>query len=253
MKRLLLCAAIAAAGCSTTPDKPSTDPDWKSGEEAFLLGDWDRAIASYKRFLAAHASDDRVAEAHARIGRAWLGLGNPASALTSFDAALAADPDDLVAGDARLGRGMAYHALGSPPRAESEFVEALRVGGDRIRRDDALWFLGLSRIRQGKWDEGLADLLVLTKDYPDSPWAARARALRAAPERFFAVQVGAFSDPAGARARSEELRKKGYDPAIVPWDALHCVRVGRYPTWREAQAAAEEVAGATGLETAVVP
>lgn len=252
MKRLLLLAGLAAAGCSTTPDGPSNDPDWKSAEEAYLSGDFNAAAARFQKFVSANPKDDRVPQAKLRIGRSYLALGNPARALQYLDEVLASGPGAALEGDAHAARGMAFHGLGSPSKAESEFQDALRTGGDEVRRDECLWYLGLSRIRQSRWDEGLGDLGVLLKDHPDSSYAARAKALRAQPDRAFSIQAGAFSDPAGARRRSEELKAKGYEPEIVPDGGFHCVRVGRFTSWREAQneAAALEAAG---FETAVVP
>jgi tetratricopeptide (TPR) repeat protein len=254
MKRLLFLAAAVflVPGCSSGPDKPEAG-DWQQGDEAFLAGRWDAAIAAYRRFVQSNPRDSQVPLAHLRIGRAYLAQGQPGSALPEFDLALEGDGSDAVEAEAHAARGIAYHGLGSPAKAELEFTAALRTGGKRVRRDEALFYLGVSKIRQGRWDEGLADLHTVTREHADSEFAARARAVRSAPERSFAIQVGAFSDPAGARRRCDELKAKGYEPVIVPQEDLQCVRVGRYTSWREAQAAADGVKDKTGLETVVVP
>jgi tetratricopeptide (TPR) repeat protein len=255
MKRLLACLAVLAiaAGCSSTPEGPPEDRTWKDADAAYLAGDWTAAMRGYEEWTRNHPGDDRRPTAKLRIARCHLALGRPASALPLLDEVISADPPAPLAGDARAARGMVYHLLGFPAKAEPEFVDALRVGGDDIRRDEATYFLALSKIRQGRWDDGLTDLAILLKTYPDSPWVPKARDLRATTERVFSVQAGAFSDPAGARKRADELKARGYDPAIVPDGGLHCVRVGRFATWREAKAEADALSAATGVETAIVP
>jgi len=252
MKRFLLLASLAAAGCTSTPESGPKDSDWTNAEAAYLGGEWGSAISGYERWIAANSSDRRVNAAKLRIARSWLSLGKPGNALPVLDEVLNSGPASALVADAHAARGMAYHGLGSPPKAEAEFVDALRIGGDEVRRDECLYYLGLSKIRQGRWEPGLTDLFILLRESPDSPYAPKAKALRAAPDHIFSIQAGAFADPAGARRRAEELKAKGYEPFLVPDGALNCVRIGRFTTWREAQDEAK-ILEAAGIETTVVP
>ncbi|MCE9581773.1 MAG: tetratricopeptide repeat protein [Planctomycetes bacterium] len=244
---------LSAAGCSSGPDKTSEDPGWRDAESAYLAGDWPTAISAYERFISAHPDDKRATDARLRIGRAYLAQNRPASALPFLDQVVSSNPPDPVKADAHAARGMAQHLLGNPQRAEAEFMDAVRIGGSEIRRDECLYYVAVSKIRQGRWDEGLGDLGLVVRETPDSPYAIKARALRSSPERFFTVQAGAFADPAGARRRADELRTKGFDATIVPEGTLNCVRVGKYSGWREAIDQAKLIETTVGGETAVVP
>jgi tetratricopeptide (TPR) repeat protein len=248
-----LLLAFAAAGCSTTEENKPTDTSWTEAEGAYLAGEWATAIPAYDRFINGHADDPRVVTAKLRIGRAYLAQNRPANALPFIDQAFAAAPDRAFKADAHAARGLAQHLLGSPARAEAEFLEAIRVGEDRVRKDECLYYLGVCKIREGDWEEGLAYMGSVIKEAPDSPYAVKARSIRASGTRAFAIQVGAFSDPAGARRRSDDLRAKGYDSEIVPEGTLNCVRTGRYTSWAEATEAARALESVTGYESVVVP
>jgi tetratricopeptide (TPR) repeat protein len=248
-----LLLTIAVAGCSTTPDDKPHDTAWSDAEGAYLSGEWATAIPAYDRFIAGHADDSRVVIAKLRIGRSYLAQNRPASALPFIDQAIANAPDRPFKADAHAARGLAQHQLGSPVKAEADFLEAIRVGEDRVRKDECLYYLGVCKIRSGDWEEGLAYMGSVLKEAPDSPYAIKARSLRSSGVRAFAVQVGAFTDPAGARRRSDDLRAKGYDSEIVPEGTLNCVRTGRYASWTEASEAARALETVTGFESVVVP
>ncbi|NUN48452.1 MAG: tetratricopeptide repeat protein [Candidatus Brocadiae bacterium] len=253
----LACAltlAALAAGCSSTEKDVPSDPAWGDAEAAYVAGDWSRAIASFQRFLADNPRDPRRFDARLRIGRAHLALGRPAAALPHVEEVIASDgaPSERVA-EGHSVRGLIYHQMGLPERAETDFLRALSKGGGQIRRDDCLYFLGVSRIRQGRWDEGIADLNLLLRETPDSAWAPRARGIRGSTSHVFVVQAGAFADAAGARRRADDLRERGIDVELVPDGALTAVRFGRFRTWREAQAEAERVQRECEMETVVIP
>lgn len=250
---LALLLAALAAGCSSTPDDAPRDTAFSDAEAAYLQESWSVAIPAYERFLSAHPDDSRACYAKLRIGRANLALNRPSAALPWLDQAVSGAPDSRLKADAHAARGVAQHMLGSPARAEAELLEAIRIGGDEVRKDECLYYLGVCRIRQGDWEEGLADMGAVIKTAPDSPYAAKARSLRGSGVRAFAIQVGAFGDPAGARRRADDLRAKGYDSEIVPEGALNCVRTGRYATWAEAAEAAKALETVTGYDATVVP
>ena len=252
LARFLL-LALAVAGCAGTEKDQPKDTSWSDAEGAYLSGEWSSAIPAYDRFIASHAEDPRVVTAKLRIGRAYLAQNRPANALPFIDQALAAASDRSLKADAHAARGLAQHMLGSPAKAEAEFLEAIRVGEDRVRKDECLYYLGVCKIRAGDWEEGLAYMGSVIKEAPDSPYAVKARALRSSGHRAFAIQVGAFTEPGGARRRADELRAKGYDSEIVPEGTLNCVRTGRYATWGEATEAARALETVTGFEAVVVP
>lgn len=255
MKRFLVVAALAAAaGCSSTGKDTDRkdDPAWREAEAAYLGGDWNVAIAAYDRFVKTHPDDDRIVSARLHIGRCYLSLNRPASALPCLDQVVSSDPEKHLKAEAMLVRGLAQLQLGNLKKAEEEILDAIRIGENDVCRDECLFYLGVVKIRSGDWNEGLATMGAVIKEMPDGTYAARARAIRAG-ERAFSVQAGAFTDAAGARRRSDELRQKGYDTRIVPEGAFNCVRFGNYGTWREASEAASAMESVTGVETAVVP
>ncbi|MEK7466453.1 MAG: tetratricopeptide repeat protein [Planctomycetota bacterium] len=248
-----LLTALAVAGCSGTPDDQPKDTSWSDAEAAYLSGEWSSAIPAYDRFINSHPDDPRIVTAKLRIARAWLAQNRPASALPFIDHAIANAPDRPFKADAHAARGLAQHMLGAPAKAEAEFLEAIRVGEDRVRKDECLYYLGVCKIRAGDWEEGLAYMGSVIKEAPDSPYSVKARSIRSSGVRAFAIQVGAFGEPAGARRRADDLRAKGYDSEIVPEGTLNCVRTGRYATWGEATEAARALETVTGYEAVVVP
>jgi hypothetical protein len=132
--------------------------------------------------------------------------------------------------------------------------------------DDALFRLGLLAEARGQASEARAHLLVLTRDYPASPFRARAQLLLGElgtasddpaegrevlrrPGLTMAVQVGAFQELAGARALADEVTGMGYEPRLVrvPGSDLIKVRIGRFSRREAADALAGELR-ARGVE-----
>lgn len=146
-----------------------------------------------------------------------------------------------------------------PSLAEVDFRRLVVEYPGGAYSDDARFRLGLLGVLRRDTLEAIRQLTALRRDFPDTPlrnrtlaWLAElgAEGVQAPPrpapaevEATLSVQLGAFEDPARARALAGELEDLGYSPRLVrvPESGLVRVRIGRYSHREGADALAREL------------
>ena len=257
-KALALAGAFALllAGCGGSPPAPPAPPrprqDLTEAERLYLQGDF---AAAEPRFAAASLAGDP--EAAGWWGRTLLKLERFLEAERAFQQALR-EPGASAPSD-RVGLADALMAQGKVGPAAAAYAVLLSDPDAMTRLDPALvtYRAGVADLRAGLWDEADQRFRRVAASWPGSPFAELARErLADSGSRRFSVQLGGFSSAeaaarmvarllgVGVAARRLAIRRAGAD--------LFAVRVGRFPTYDEAQVEVERLR-ALGEVGVVVP
>jgi tetratricopeptide (TPR) repeat protein len=235
---VVFAAIVVLSSCTTAPGTARNAHFLQKGDELFLQEQYAQAAGHYDSYLASNPDDPRRAEIRLKAGKCALAEGKFDPALGSFDRALADRPPEPVLWELRFRRAVALLRKGEAARALEGFrAVAGAPASDRGRAvtDDELRFeTALALIRTGDWKAGQAEL---GKVSPHGPYGdpARSRLILGA----FTVQVGAFTEEAGAK--SAALRARG-EVRPVPTDKpLYLVTVGSFPRFEDAQREADRL------------
>lgn len=228
------------------------------GQLHYARGAYRQAADHYAR-AAARLEPGRKAEARYWTGLSWLALGEADRARAVLDE-VAAEPGPRQA-DAMLARAQVWDMTRRPTRA-MEALEGLlaidmgELGPAALARAAELADAG------GREEPARKARQQLLRDYPRSIEAAAARraefspasrpTVRARPGAATAVIIGAFVDPARARALAAAARASGFADAKVVsrgegLTAVHRVRLGVYPGAAEARQAGAQAEQALGV------
>ena len=121
---------------STAAQPPAEDPGEAAYSEGFRLwesGQYDKAIASLRAFVAEYPKHRRVSFANNLIGRALLDKGDARAAVPAFIANYRGNPAGERAPDSLYYLGQALMALGQPAQACNAFAELDDIYGSKIR------------------------------------------------------------------------------------------------------------------------
>lgn len=129
---------LAISGDAPAPGTAAPDP----GEEAYTIGfkqwqagDYDRATASLKSFLAAYPNHRRASFARNLIGRSLLDKGNAREAANVLLDNYRKNPRGERAPDSLYYLGQALMKLGQPGQACKAYAELEAVYGSKVRSD----------------------------------------------------------------------------------------------------------------------
>lgn len=246
-----LAVLVVAAGCSSTPSPASLAPigarprPMERADTAFLGGDYATAAAEYRTAIS--AAPIWAAPAGLRLGQSLLKLGRSAEALTALQAAERAGPDRATLAGILVSQGDAHMALRDTGAAAERYRLALRDFSDVVRQDQVQRSLALAEAGRGGLPAGDGSVRTTV--------GTGASGTISVPGAY-TVQAGAFADPAGANARKREIEKAGFVCELIPTTrdgrTLYVIRVGRYDTLGDAQAAVARLK-ARGISAAVVP
>ena len=143
-------------------------------------GDFQRAAEAWRKFLAGHKSDERIARAHHNLGVCCYQEGKYEQALAVFEKASADYPQSDVAAATQLYLGATQVALaqaGQRPMYDRA-VATLRAllakhpQGDHLA--DACYYLGECLSAQGKRQEAVGWYARLVEKYPNHRFTAEA-------------------------------------------------------------------------------
>lgn len=202
------------------------------GQGLFLDGQVDRARGYLQRLYTDHPGTPLRAAGLLWLARAYRAGGSGADACRMASMGLDGPADEavreLLAAEAVAACADTTEAVAVDAGEDAGNVAADAAGGENAEVDTA----------------GAADETAERDAGADAD---------AAPLRPFAVQAGAFRDPAGAARLADRLRDAGYEPRLVrvPRNRLLRVRIGRFGSVDAAAAAARRLV-ADGFEAVVV-
>ena len=234
---------LLALGCASASTKQTLD----GGYTALQAGQFDQAMTAADDVLKTTPNGPGAAEARYLRGRVFeeRAMVTPAETATDLQQARAEYTDALNATplppavEANIHAGIAnvaYHQddYSTALAQWAQSVDKLEKESDRIA---AVYRMGQSAQRLGRWDEADKYFGVVQEMAPGQPVAQAAHSRQGA--RGFVVQVATFSDGKGATALTAQLRKQGAAAVQSPDagnPALQVVRVGPFATFAEARA-----------------
>jgi cell division septation protein DedD len=130
--------------------------------------------------------------------------------------------------------------------AERLYRQILKSYIGLVPQDEVTYHLALSVVRQSKWDEGKELLEQVIAGWPSGDIAKRAKAkLPSVNEKFFTVQIGAFTNKAMADTALKDLKAKGFAGTLesidIEGEPAFAVRAGRFSSWKAATEHADKL------------
>lgn len=261
----VVCLLFWSSGCATAPapkPPPAADYDslFRTATRHFLEGNYVSARIEYERFLKLESDSPRAAEARYRIGLCYLAEEHYEDAHRYFDMAVAGTPDKSLRALAMLGKAEASFSRQNFKEALESYRGAMETAPIEVVNEELLYRASVAAQRAGEWDIARHYMQRIVTEFPDGEYAEQVRDLLKEPgrvgEKPYAVQVGAFSKSQTAESLVRELKAAGL-PAYVQTVVrrgrkLHCVRVGPYATWLEADAMRKRL-NERGYEAITVP
>ena len=250
---IFACLAILAfVGCSAAPSgRPgasgtaAADEAFRRGETAYLRGKYDQAAAAFRSFLSRHPGHAREPEARFWLGGCLLVLDDATGARAQFEQVLASRGPEEWKTRARGGLGDLSRRDEAWAAAAGQYAQAAARNAGGLRQEEYLYWGGICRIRAGDGAAGRRDLERLVREFPSGTMAPLARAALAVEDRRFRVQVGAFRDPAGARAEQADLKRRSVTAELraVPGETppRFLLLTGAYPDYPSAEREAERL------------
>jgi len=251
---VFLAGAMGVGGCATT------SPDMDAAQAAYNQRDYRMTIQRTQQIVAQNPPAEQMAEALYLQGRAYEEItaatppeaaANLAAARRAYVQALQQNPSGALEGRIRTAvANVAYH--------QEDYATALQqwqAAFNQIDLDDQrpwiLYRIGLSHQRLGQFDRADQAFAQVQQRYPGTLPAQRAQQHQG--YRQFYVQLGTFSSPTLAERLAASVRKKGYQPLIMPDTAgRQTVRVGPVQTWAEARKLQGQL-GDEFTDTMIVP
>lgn len=255
----LAAVVLSAAGCASVPlvDEKAAASALERAKRLYQEGDFRGAKVAFQTYRSGQISPARLAEGYYWEGMCQLAQREFASAREKFGLSLEQEANGWLRSYVFCGLGESLMGLGEFEQARDAYVKALETSQEDIRLDHVLLRLATCTQRHNDWDEADRYLNRLLSELPGSPLADQAQEkLQYGKRRFFTVQVGAYAVGETARKRAAELKKQGLQAFVGQikreGEELHCVWVGRYQNWQEANLAMQRIRGQGRIENAIV-
>ncbi|MCZ6699266.1 MAG: tetratricopeptide repeat protein, partial [Planctomycetota bacterium] len=144
------------------------------GENEFLSGRLEKAIAAFRGFLSAHPDDGRTDQANYRIATALNRLGRYDEAAHIYGRLSKRATEDEGLRPVLLALGDIHFQRGEWKKAEASLAAYLSSGLEVASADEALLKLGLSKQRQERYEDALPDYGRLLSRFSKSTHRAHA-------------------------------------------------------------------------------
>ena len=206
---------------------------------------YDQAMLAADEYLQKDPKGAGAAEAHYFRGRALEQrvkkddaqfLRDLGAAKASYVQAVKSSPSSDLEAYIQTSLGNVTYWLNDYAAAEAAFRKAHELLPKGNLKGWALYRLGLSQQRQGRWTQADETFAAVQKEFAGTEMAQRARQHQGA--RAFYVQVAAFQNPANADKLVTTLRQQGLSTQRLPKPErkLHLVMAGPAKTYTEALA-----------------
>jgi len=260
MSRFLFSAVlmIFVSSCAWfAPPKPIKDPDFLAAEKQLLSENYTGAVRGYSRYLSAHGKGREAADAYYGRGMAHYALKEYSLARLDFERCLKNQPSKEIRAIALLRLAECAMIQEDFAAAEKAYKTILKEAPDAFGEDEILYRLGIACLRQAHWDDAEKYLGRLIREFPHSPRRTLAQEKMPGVERYFSVQVAAYTKRSVAEQTKEKLRRKGFDAfiQIVTRDGqtYYCVRSGKFQYWSQVKRHAADLAAAGFRNVMKVP
>jgi tetratricopeptide (TPR) repeat protein len=255
---VLLALALAPAGCAggeRRADRPD-HPLLVRGEQAYLAGDRDAALVSYRGYTNGFAGGPWASDAFYFQGVILLEKGEARLAEAAFAEAIRTPRNRYVAAQAQIGLGDCYFAEDRFDEAIAGYQRALDLHAPDARLDYCLYRLAAARQRRGEWASARTCYELLIRDFPRSVLVPRTQQRLEYPDQAYHIQVGAFTDAESAQNLRGYVESKGVAAKVVRTSAGESpflVWVGTYQSYDQARVAMADVQQICGHEAQLVP
>ena len=265
-KRVAGCAAklitvycLLFFGCATVPivDRTTAARALDRAKRLYQEGNFQAAKVAFQTYRGGQALPDRLAEAFYWEGMCLLAQRDFGPAREKLESALEQKIGGWLEVYILCALGESLMGLGEFADAQGAYSKAIEASPEDIRLDHVLLRIATCAQRRNNWEEADGFLKRLLSECVKSPLRDVAREkLQYGSRRFFTVQVGAFKTGEAARKRAAELKKQGLGAFVGQiergGEQLHCVWIGRYENWREANLEMQRIRGLGRIENAIV-
>jgi Tfp pilus assembly protein PilF len=200
------------------------------------MGKFEQAFQRFETFMARTPRSPFVSDARYWAGICALKLGDVAKARSYISRTYKRPRTAQLGSLALIGLADCDYAKGRFTDATAKYNRALDMAG--IQKARILYQLGMCDNRTGKLREAEQRFRKITTSYPNTKYADMAKERLKFSGTIFSVQLGAFSDRENAEDIRTKLARRALSPYIQPLNRkgkiLHCVRVGRFKTWKQA-------------------
>ncbi len=197
--------------------------------------------------VAAPNRPDDSAHALYLRGQCQLRLGQRNRAIRDLQVALRTVRNQTL-------RALIETQFGNVAYDDGDYATACRWYRDAVTRlpaeppaDRVLFQYGSALQRVGAFDDARKVFARVYHAFPRSPHAAAARDKHDWDKPYFAVQCGAFNQPAASQQAAARLRERGLEarslPEVRAGQRRYVVRVGQYRTYAEAERMLRQVQG----------
>jgi tetratricopeptide (TPR) repeat protein len=249
-------AALRALEARSGRRAQSGDAAFTLGQLHYARGEFRPAAEAFAR-AAARFDPEQKPEARYWAGLAWLGIPDVHQARAAFEEVIESNHSRRAG--ARLGLASVWELQQRPERGVEELTTLLAADPGEIA-PAALERMASLYDRIGRPEEAVKTRERLFRQFPNSLEAAGAKreALpQPAETGSAAVLIGAFRDPARARALADAARRAGFATAQVTarFEAgarSHAVRLGPFASPEEARRAGRRAADSLGVSFQIV-
>ncbi len=260
MKKLLPVVAallsVVLSSCATNrPVRWSAPPDsYTDAESLFLLGEFEQSFHRFETFMARNRRSPYVSDARYWAGICALKLGNVKKAKAYISRTYARPRTALLGNLALIGLADCDYMENRFSTASSRYRQALDSAGTQRAR--VLYQLGMCSNRLGKLRDAQKHFREVTAAYPGTKHADLAEEKLKFTGSVFSVQLGAFDSRENAETVRSQIARRRFSPYIQPISRggklLHCVRVGRFKTWKQANDVLRKLKS-IGFDAVIVP
>jgi len=250
---------LVLAGCESAPiiDEAAASRALDRGKMRYQEGDFQSAAVAFSMYRSGQTEPAKLAEGFYWEGMSLLAQREFGPAKESFARAAGQEPGGWLAGYIYCGLGNALMGLGEFEEARAAYAKALDAPGDDIRLDLVLLRLATCAQRSGAWEDAEKYLEKLIAELPGSTLVGQAKEkMQYGKRRFFTIQVGAFKAEESALKEAAAMKKQGLKAFVAQiergGEMLHCVWVGRFDSWEQANLEMQRIRGQTGIENAIV-
>ncbi len=243
--RFLFLVALLSA-CTGDPQSRAT---LDSGKRALDASDFDQAIRDADAVIAS-GDAPALAEAYYLRGYAIEMRPKPDNSEASRDLALARDsytkglsndPRPTLAARLHAQLGNVCYYQQDYSAAVPELTAAFNLLDPSQPRDLILYHIGIGQQRLGRFDDADRTFQRVEQDYPNSPYAAAARAHEGI--RGFYVQVGVYSRQSDVDTAARAISAAGSVPLTSTNAGLTIIRTADVPSFAQAEELRLRLAG----------